>query len=239
MGNEHGEWIMRGVDERSPLCLHSAAELVSLVDELGFLPLFRNEIPGFSVEDRTPPERWWSDDEERDPWRWRETVAAGEKAAYGKFFGGRAGFVSLRWLPYLANVRRNGYDFDSLCDEGLAPRRSRLIMEAIGERELFSFELRREAGFGRGGERNFEGVLTELMMQTYLVIRDFRQRVSRAGKPYGWPIAVYARPEHIWGADAVTSAYAEEPASSRERIVRHILSAFPGAKAEDVQKIVR
>lgn len=40
-------------------------------NESGFLPLFKNGIPGFSLEERTVPDYWWSGDEERDPWEWR------------------------------------------------------------------------------------------------------------------------------------------------------------------------
>ena len=35
------------------------------------------------------------------------------KVAYGKFFDKKAGFISLEWLPYFANYRRSGYDFDA------------------------------------------------------------------------------------------------------------------------------
>ncbi|MFQ7451379.1 MAG: hypothetical protein ACLRNQ_07965 [Flavonifractor plautii] len=40
--------------------------------------------------------------------------------------------------------------------------------------ERFFFELKRQAGFGKGGEKNFEGTVTDLQMGGYLLIRDFR-----------------------------------------------------------------
>jgi hypothetical protein len=56
--------------------------------------------------------------------------------AYGKFFGNKAGFISLKWLPYFANFRRSGYDFDSRYQDGLAERREKKIMDYfIGEDE--------------------------------------------------------------------------------------------------------
>jgi hypothetical protein len=39
------------------------------------LPLFKNDIDGFSLEERTVPEYWWSDDPEIDPWMWRAIIA--------------------------------------------------------------------------------------------------------------------------------------------------------------------
>ena len=51
-------------------------------------------------------------------------------------------------------------------------------------------------GFGKGGEKNFEGTITRLQMQTYLCIRDFRQKLNKKGQPYGWPRAEYTTPHY-------------------------------------------
>ena len=34
-------------------------KLESVVQQVGFLPFFRCDIPGYSLEERTPPERWF------------------------------------------------------------------------------------------------------------------------------------------------------------------------------------
>ena len=62
--------------------------------------------------------------------------------------------------------------------------------------ERFFFELKRQAGFGKGGEKNFEGTVTDLQMGSYLLIRDFRRRANKKGFPYGWHISVYSTPEN-------------------------------------------
>ena len=228
MGNENGEWIMYGVREDDPSCLHTPEELLAYVNRVGFLPLFKNGIPGFSVEEHTVSRYWWSEDEIRDPWCWRQILAGSEKIAYGKFFCKKAGFISLDWLPVFANARRNGYDFDARWDDALASYRSKRIMDQFeGNDELFSFALKQRAGFGKDGEKNFEGTVTDLQMQTYLVIRDFRSRLNRQGLPYGWKIAVYAKPETLWGYDFVTGCYREDPSVSQERIFRQMQAQFP------------
>ena len=240
MGNEHGEWIMYGVDEHDPYRVKSADELVEYIDEVGFLPLFKNSVPGFSVEERTLALDWWSGDVERDPWEWREVIAAGGRVAYGKFFDKKAGFISLKWLPYFANWRRDGYDFDSRWEEGKANHRAKKIMDLFMEgQELFSFEARQKGGFGKGGEKNFEGTVTELQMQTYLVIRDFRCRTNKMGMPYGWAIAVYTMPETLWGYELLSSAYDEAPESSKERIYAHMRAVYPIAAEEQIHKILK
>ena len=64
MGNESGEWIMHGMKWDNPDCIHSVDEAIKYINEFGFLPLFKNEIDGFSLEERTVPEYWWSDNPE-------------------------------------------------------------------------------------------------------------------------------------------------------------------------------
>jgi hypothetical protein len=233
------EWILYGADERDPYCLKSPEALTEYIREIGFLPLFRNEIPGFSVEERTVPYYWWSGDERRDPWEWRRLLAAKGEVAYGKFFDGKAGFISTQWLPYFANFRRDGYDFDALWDEGKATRRQKKIMDCFTDgQELFSHITRRTAGFGKDGEKNFEGTVTALQMQLYLVIRDFRQKLNKAGLPYGWHLAVYTMPETIWGYDLLSAAYGESPDASRERVLRHMRDVYPIATEQAIQKVL-
>mgnify|MGYP000584611069 CR=1 FL=1 len=120
MESKDGTWIMYGVSEDDPECLHTVDELIGYIEEVGFLPLFRNEIPGFSVEERTTEKYWWSEDPQRDPWVWREIIARRGDIAYGKFFHNKAGFISKKWFPYFANYRRAGYDFDARWDDELA-----------------------------------------------------------------------------------------------------------------------
>lgn len=240
MGNENGEWIMHGVRADDPKRIKSVSELEAFVDYAGFLPLFKNDVTGFSLEEYTLACDWWTDDPERDPWQWRKIAAAGKNIAYGKFFGKKAGFVSLKWLPAFANARRDGYDFEALWDDEKASWRQKRIMGLFSDgNELTGPELKKRAGFATGGEKNFEGTITELQMLTYLVISDFRCRVNKAGFPYGWPVTVYATPESIWGADIFETAYDEQPCESEKKVYQHLMTVFPGRKEQEWNKILK
>lgn len=144
MGNESGEWIMHGMKWDNPDCIHSVDEAIKYINEFGFLPLFKNEIDGFSLEERTVPEYWWSDNPEIDPWMWRAIIARRHDIVYGKFFDKKAGFISKKWLPVFANYRRDGYDFDALYDDGKAPNKHKKIMvnfmEDNADSEIYSNE---------------------------------------------------------------------------------------------------
>ena len=230
---------MYGVEEDDPCCIKSVEALMDYIDQIGFLPLFKNEIPGFSVEERTVAKYWWTENKERDPWEWREIIAGSGRLAYGKFFHKKAGFISKKWFPYFANYRRNGYDFDARYEDELASNRSKKIMDLFEQApELFSYEAKQQAGFGKGGEKNFDGVVTDLQMQTYLIMSDFQKKVNKKGEPYGWPIAALVKPEIKWGYKYVTGKYSEKPAESWERIVKQIRKHFPGADEKEIRKIV-
>ena len=186
MGNENGTWIMYGVEWDDPECLHTVQDAINYINEIGFLPLFKNSIPGFSLEERTVPEYWWCGNPKVDPWEWRELIARSGEVAYGKFFEKKAGFISREWLPYFANFRRDGYDFDALWDDEKASRRQKKIMDLFNaEAEIYSNEIKARAGFGKGGEKGFDGTMTDLQMKTYLTVRDFRQRKNKKGELYG------------------------------------------------------
>ncbi len=105
------------------------------------------------------------------------------------------------------------------------------------DQELFSNQVKEQAGFGKGGEKNFEGTLTSLEMETYLVCRDFRQRKNKRGQSYGWAIAVLATPEHIFGRKLVTAAYSEEPKDSLQKIVDRVKEFYPEAAEKVILKL--
>lgn len=249
MSVENGEWIMRGLDWNDPYRIRTWQELVNWINEIGFLPLFGNEIEGFSVEEHTSSEYWWSGDRNEDPWEWREIIAASSQVAYGKFFDKKAGFISLDWLPYFVNSRRNGYDFDARWQDGLASRREKKIMDFfIGENEdgdavykdrrILSTDLKKEAGFGKGGEKNFPGVVTNLQMQTYLVISDFQRRENKRGEEYGMAVSILLPPETIWGYDKVTKAYSEKPKESWRRIADHVKEMYLKADERNIIRLI-
>ncbi len=216
-------------------------EVVEYINVVGFLPLFSNEIPGFSVEDRAISGYWWTGIREKDPWEWREIITRSGNAIYGKFFNRKTGFVSKEWFPVFANYRRNGYDFDARWEDGLASIRAKKIIDIFGEdEELYSCEIKQKAGFGKEGEKNFEGVITDLQMQSYLVTKDFRRRTRKKdGSEYGWSISVYTTPERLLGYDVVREAYKEDPRVSLKRIFAKIKQEYPGASEKDILKVMK
>lgn len=235
-----GIWYMSGLSKNARGRIKNLSDLTKLVEKVGFMPLFKNDIEGFSVEEHAAAESWWTGAED-DPWELRELAAREHKIAYGKFFDGRAGFISLKYLPEFVNFRRDGYDFDALWDEGKAKMREKKLMDLFELREeWFSFEMKKAAGFGKNGEKNFDGTITSLMSQTYVVICGFQKKLNKKGEEYGlMKSARYCTPERIWGYDDVTAAYTREPQESFEILTDRLLTLYPKAEKNTVQKILK
>ena len=244
------DWNMKGLNWDDPRRLKSPAELEAWVEEVGFAPYFAGDIPGFSAEEMVSPDYWWTGDAAQDPWEWREAIAGAHRVAYGKFFDGRAGFISRAWLPCFANARRDGYNFDGRWQSGAASRREKAIMERFMDVEsedepvftdaaILSTQLKKDAGFGKGGEKNYPGVLTGLQMQLYLVIAGFRRRENKRGAAYGMPVSVLMTPESLWGYETLSAAYCEDPADSWQRIFDRVKERFPAPDADIVRLIGR
>ncbi len=248
MENINGEWFMKGMDWDNAYRIRSWRELTDWINEVGFLPFFANEVEGFSVEEHVSGNYWWTGVREEDPWEWREIIAASHEVAYGKFFDKKAGFISLEWLPYFANSRRNGYDFDSLWEDGKASYREKKIMdffisdgdgeEAFKDVYILSTDLKKKAGFGKGGEKNYPGIITLLQMNTYLVISDFKRRENKKGKEYGMAVSVMLPPEKLWGYDLVTGAYKEQPVVSWQRLFDRVKELYPDADEKAVIRLI-
>ena len=234
-----GEWIMKGCRRSDRDCLHSPEELLELILKIGFLPLFSNDIPGFSVEEHTPAGDWWTDDPAADPWVWRQIIAPCREVAYGKFYDKKAGFLSREWIPFFTNYRRDGYDYEGMYEDGKLTSRCRRIMDifeldenAVGS-GLLSCEVRRRAAL----EKGFEGAVTDLQMKTFLIVGDFRRKRNKRGEEYGWHVAELITPETKWGYEEVNSCH-EKPEVSWNRITKQIRKFYPKTDDYSIQKVM-
>ena len=236
MYERDGVWIMEGLEKHDPKRIKTMDELYEYIETVGFLPLFSSRVPGFSLEELTASEAWFSGEDE-DPWEWRAIAAQEGKVVYGKFFGKKAGFISKAWFPYFAAYRRDGYDFDTLYELGMASRKGKLLMDVLESDGMVpSYSLKAKAGFGKGGEGGFDGAITGLMMQTYCVICRFEKKLNRNGQEYGWPVAVYSTAEQRFGREPVRSCYHMSKEDALAKIMEQMHLLYPDAAEKDILK---
>ena len=208
--------------------IEKAEDLARLVDQVGFLPFFRGKVPGLSVADVIRPDLWFTEAE--GPWEWKGPVIRQTGCAYGKFFHGKAGFVSRAWFPHFANYRRDGYDFDAAYEDGKASFLEKRVYDALaGEASMLSKTLRAAGGLTGEDKRGFEGTLARLQSRGYVVTVDFEYALDRQGRPYGWGMARYATPERYFGEKFTQQVYACSPEESARKILDHLELLVPGA----------
>lgn len=212
--------------------------LEAMVQQWGFVPFFNNEIPGFSVEEHTPQEFWFSNDRP-GPWEWKGPVARTGSCIYGKLFCGKAGFVSRDWLPDFLNARRDGYDFEARYEDGLVAHKDKQLYDTLAEHgPMLTRELKQRCNYRKGGNTGFETVATRMQMQTYLIIADFEYMKDKYGRPYGWGVARYSTPELQFGEDYVNGCYARPVEESWARMLEHLRQLVPYATEEQCKRIL-
>ena len=106
------------------------------------------------------------------------------------------------------------------------------------EDEILSTDLKKMAGFGKGGLKNYQSIITELQMQLYLVIKDFRRQKNKKREACGMSVSVMFPPEKLWGYELVTSAYGEEQAQSWQRIIDRVKKFYSDASNADVESLI-
>lgn len=230
--NSHG-----GCRMKLPI-IHTVEQLVALVNEIGFLPFFQNNISGYSVEDCTPPELMFVKGVE-GPWEWREELAERKVCVYGKFFAGRTGFVSLEWFPHFANYRRRGYDFDARWEDELVPYREKHVYDLIERFGSYqSTELRRLAGVEKGKANAFETVMKRLQMQTYILPVRCTFARNRQGQKYGYGTASFDIAERWLGSDYCRSEYSTSPEDSYAKIIAHLEQRLGKESKPQLEKLL-
>ncbi len=231
--------------------IYTMDELEALIAEWGFLPFFQNSVNGFSILDLMDEERVFSGT--RDcAWNWKGPIISHWDAAYGKFFGGKAGYVHLKWLPDLMNWRRSVHPLESY------PAEARHILDVLRENEsMLSRPLKRASGFTLGRKKrllpdpddptkvirdrrtgaDFDSLIVKLQAGIHVCIADFEPAPGRSGE-YGWALSVYSTPEAMYEIDWRAAVQGRSPEQSRERILTHLSRLFPEATDKDWNSLI-
>lgn len=240
--------------DRHDIVIEQQAQLERIIKEWGFVPFFKNNIAGFSIEEMTPPHLLFGDDFMEGPWQWKGPIIGNWESAYGKFFRGKAGYVSLEWLPDFINWRR------SLNPLKKQSKDARHILEVLVEQEsMLSKQLKVASGFTLSRKRRtfnpetpetptenprngmaFDTLIAQLQMGTHVCIADFEYQVSKKGETYGWGVARYCTPEAMYPDLFPTKEVVagRTPKQSRRRIVDHLCQLMPDVTREQVEKLI-
>ena len=216
--------------------IHSCPELMECIQQVGFLPLLDSGIQGYAAEGMMAEEcRFTQFDDgswEWPLWQWKGSVVREGNCVYGKFFAGKAGFVSREWWPDLYNWRRSK---NPVPKEGGIEDTILTILRENGS--MITRELRAACNFtGKNMRSKFDGYVSRLQMGTYIITEDFVYPVDKHGREYGFGWALLTTPEELLGHE--TCLCNRSPEESYQRIYNHLLQLLPNATEKKIKKLI-
>ena len=165
-------------------------------------------------------------------WKWKGPIVTEGHCVYGKFFAGKAGFISREWWPDFYNYRRSKHPAPA---EGSIEETILLTLQEHGS--LITRELRAACGFdGPKMRSRFDGYVTRLQMGCYVVTEDFVYPTDKHGREYGWGWSLLTTPEALLGREACLSTHT--PEESYARLTAHLKKILPGATDKQIRKLV-
>ena len=238
------------------MIIRSREDIEKQIKEWGFLPFFADSIPGFSLEEMTPPELWFPEDDLSDMgvWDYKTDIILEADCAYGKFYKKKACFISMDWFPDFVNYRRSRYV--------LTPDEQSILNVLAEHHSLLSKELKRLSGYipkktprisnpinrlileetkfphrkAKTDKESFDTAITRLQMAGYIVSAAFEYNYDKQGKRYGWGVARYCTPEDFFGEDRINVKY--DAQTSYEKLYSHLREILPHAQEEQIKQII-
>ena len=216
--------------------IHNCPELMAYIQKVGFLPLLYSGIMGYSAEDVVDddcryvilPDGSW----DWPLWKWKGPIVQEGGCVYGKFFAGKAGFISREWWPDFCNYRRSRHPQPV---EGSVEETILLTLAEHGS--LITRELRAACGFtGPKMRSRFDGYITRLQMACRIITEDFVYPLDKHNNEYGWGWSLLTIPEQLLGREACQCPHS--PEESYQRLLAHFQQLLPQASDKQIQKFI-
>ena len=216
--------------------IHSCPELMAYIQEVGFLPLLDSGITGYSAEDVVDEDNRYvvyADGGWDWPlWKWKGPIVQEGNCVYGKFFAGKAGFISREWWPHFCNYRRSTHPTPS---EGSIEEI--IVMTLMEHGSLITRDLRAACGFtGPKMRSRFDNYITRLQMACRIVTEDFVYPRDKHNNEYGWGWALLTTPEQLLGRDNFNCSLT--PQASYQQMEAHLHTILPDATDMQIKKLI-
>ena len=166
-------------------------------------------------------------------WKWKGPIVTEGSCVYGKFFAGKAGFVSKDWWPDLCNYRRASRPapVEGSIDEAI-------LLTLAEHGSLITRELRAACGFdGPKMRSKFDGYVTRLQMACRIVTEDFVYPTDKHGREYGWGWSLLTTPERLLGREICRCE--RTPQESFELMLEHLHRLLPEATDKQITKLIK
>ena len=182
---------------------------------------------------------WHTGDGETDPWEWRMRVLEeGEDIAYGKVFNKKSGYITKEWYPTFLAVRSPNSIYDDYYN-GTISAEAKGIYEIVEANGRIAFDkIKTEWGFSKERKSIFERAMVELQMRLDITICGRARKISKEGKPYGWPSTVFCTSEDWFGREVFDAASKLNRDACVDKIREQIFSMNPEANPKMVDTFI-
>ena len=216
--------------------IYNQIQLTELIQQIGFLPLLYSGIRGFSAEEVVSDDcryvRFSDGGWDWPLWKWKGPIVTEGGCVYGKFFAGKAGFISREWWPDFCNYRRSQHPTP---DAGSIEEAILLTLQEHGS--FIARELRAACGLtGPKMRSRFDSYVTRLQAACRIVTEDFIYPRDKHGHEYGWGWSLLTTPEQLYGKDSCQCP--RTPEASFERLLDHFKDIVPNASEKEIMKLL-
>ena len=217
--------------------IYNQSQLAELIQQIGFLPLLYSGIRGFSAEEVVSDDcryvRFSDGGWDWPLWKWKGPIVTEGDCVYGKFFAGKAGFISREWWPDFCNYRRSQHPAP---EAGSIEEAILLTLQEHGS--FITRELRAACGFtGPKMRSRFDGYVTRLQAACRIVTEDFIYPIDKHGHEYGWGWSLLTTPEQLYGKDSCQCP--RTPEESFERLLAHFKQILPEASEREILRVLK
>ena len=217
--------------------IYNQTQLAELIQQIGFLPLLYSGIRGFSAEEVVSDDcryvRFSDGGWDWPLWKWKGPIVTEGGCVYGKFFAGKAGFISREWWPDFCNYRRSQHPAP---EAGSIEEAILLTLQEHGS--FIARELRAACGFtGPKMRSRFDSYVTRLQAACRIVTEDFIYPRDKHGREYGWGWSLLTTPEQLYGKDSCQCP--RSPEASFERLLDHFKHILPEASEKEILRLLK
>ena len=197
------------------------------IREVGIIPFFKSDIPGYSIKEQTQPGFWFDDGDTLGPWDWKIDCLESGDIAYGKFLcGNKAAFATIPFYRELMNLRRATTQPD---------QDGQKIMAYLEERGSITIkEVRALLGVKKAAA---DAAIGKLQHQCR-VVTGVIERVYRGPEQTynGWQVAYFCTPESLFDDPLQTDHTLEQ---SQKFLIDHIAGLFPEATRKQILRVLK
>ncbi|MBQ7517359.1 MAG: hypothetical protein IJU13_02890 [Bacteroidales bacterium] len=219
--------------------VRDASSMLELLRYARLIPFFSNAIPGYSVEEHTLPEFWFTE-EQLGPWDWKIDCVQSGEIAYGKFlWGGKAAFATVDVYKELLNYRRSLPRYAPTAEQ-------QKVLDLMQEKGDVSItDIRGLLGVKKAAA---DALMAKLQMQTRAVTGDIIRVYRGEDLHYnGWQRSRFCTPEALFeeeadcpfpGFSACSLRSSLTPAESLDFLKETVRHLCPSATDKDLTRLL-